>query len=146
LGLTAHHRGTREPACRSPPTIRRVRRRHSVRAGHPGPHREHGAGDPGGDGPPVATAEGIRTAAPTVAAGNVLTLIVASTLRPAADPPPRDVGRPRGCQPCWWRPLALTSIPPGHIPPITPGQVAKVAHRRVGRSIALLEGVRDGDW
>jgi MFS family permease len=60
----------------------------------------HGAGDTGGDGPQVATAEGIRTAVLTVAAGIVLTLLVASTLRPAAGPPPRDAGRPRGCQPC----------------------------------------------
>jgi EmrB/QacA subfamily drug resistance transporter len=59
-----------------------------------------GAGDMGGDGPPVATAEGIRAAVLAVAVGIVLTLLVASTLRPAAGPPPRDVGRPRGCQPC----------------------------------------------
>jgi MFS family permease len=60
----------------------------------------HGAGTTGGGGPPTATAEGIRTAVLTVAVGIVLTLLVASTLRPDAGPPPRDVRRPRGCQPC----------------------------------------------
>jgi MFS family permease len=60
----------------------------------------HGAGDAGGDGPPAATAEGIRTAVLTVAVGIVIMLLVASTLRPAAGPPLRDAGRPRGCQPC----------------------------------------------
>jgi MFS family permease len=59
-----------------------------------------GAGDTGGEGPSVATAEGIRAAVLTVAVGIVLMLLVASTLRAAAGPPPPDVGRPRGCQPC----------------------------------------------
>ena len=57
-----------------------------------------GAGTTGGDG--LATAQGSRTAVLTVAVGIVLTLLVASTLRPAAASPPRDAGRPRGCQPC----------------------------------------------
>jgi hypothetical protein len=57
-----------------------------------------GAGDPGG--PPVATAEGIRTAVLAVAVGIGLTLLVASALRPAAVAPPREAVRPRGCQPC----------------------------------------------
>jgi EmrB/QacA subfamily drug resistance transporter len=60
----------------------------------------HGAGDTGGEGSPVATAEGIRAAVLTVAVGIVLMLLVASTLRQAAGPPPGDAGRPRGCQPC----------------------------------------------
>jgi EmrB/QacA subfamily drug resistance transporter len=60
----------------------------------------HGAGHAGGDAAPVVTAEGIQTAVLAVAVGIVLTLLVASTLRPAAGPPPRDAGRPRGCQPC----------------------------------------------
>jgi EmrB/QacA subfamily drug resistance transporter len=60
----------------------------------------HGAGDNGGEGPPVATAEGIRTAVLAVAIGIVLTLLVASALRPAAGRLPRAAGRPRGCQPC----------------------------------------------
>jgi MFS family permease len=60
----------------------------------------HGAGAYGGEGPPVATAEGIRAAVLTVAIGIVLTLLVASTLRTAAGPLPRAAVRPRGCQPC----------------------------------------------
>jgi EmrB/QacA subfamily drug resistance transporter len=61
----------------------------------------HGAGNTAGDG--LATAAGIRTAVLAVAVGIVLTLLVASTLRPATGSQPRDardVGRPRGCQPC----------------------------------------------
>src|SRR5262249_62405042 len=59
----------------------------------------HGAGTTGGAG--LATAQGIRTAVFTVAVGIVLTLLVASTLRPATASPARDAARPRGCQPCW---------------------------------------------
>ena len=58
----------------------------------------HGAGTTGGAG--LATAQGIRTAVFTVAVGIVLTLLVASTLRPATGSPARDAARPRGCQPC----------------------------------------------
>jgi MFS family permease len=61
----------------------------------------HGAGNTAGSG--LATAGGIRTAVLAVAVGIVLTLLVASTLRPATGSQPRDardVGRPRGCQPC----------------------------------------------
>jgi MFS family permease len=53
----------------------------------------------GGDGAPVATADGIRTAVFSVAVGIALTLLVAATLRPATAPPV-DAARPRGCQPC----------------------------------------------
>jgi EmrB/QacA subfamily drug resistance transporter len=59
----------------------------------------HGAST-GGDGTPVATAEGIRTAVLAVAVGIVLMLVVASTLRPTGGRPPRRAARPRGCQPC----------------------------------------------
>jgi hypothetical protein len=43
----------------------------------------HGAGD----GPPVATADGIQAAVLAVAAGIVLTLPIAAALRPTAGPP-----------------------------------------------------------
>jgi MFS family permease len=54
----------------------------------------HGAGDTGGDGPPVTAAEGIRIAVLTVAVGIVLTPLVASTVRPATGPPHWDARPP----------------------------------------------------